>query len=73
MSEEFIISTETEECKLNRELSQIQRWFQENDWKPNKIITGEWTTHDQRWLDYLAERLIKRNRQDEIKNILNIE
>ena len=73
MSEEFIISTESEECKLHRELSQIQRWFVENDWKPNKIITGEWTTDDQRWLDYLAERAIKRSRQDEIKNILNIE
>lgn len=73
MSEEFIISTESEECKLNSELSKIQRWFKDNDWKPNKIVTGEWTTNDQRWLDYLAERIIKRNRQDEIKNILNIE
>jgi hypothetical protein len=37
-----------EEINLNVELEQIQNWFRENDWIPNKIITGEWEASDAR-------------------------
>ena len=52
------------------ELLFIQQWFIENDWIPNKILTGEWTTDDTRWKLYLNERFMKRKRQDEIKELL---
>lgn len=53
-----------------KELNDIHEWFNENDWKPNKIITGEWQIDDQRWIDYLNERAIKRARQDELNELL---
>ena len=53
------------------ELNSIQKWFTDNDWKPNKIVTGEWTTNDERWIGYLQERAIKRARQDELNNLLS--
>lgn len=53
------------------ELDEIKNWFFENDWKINKIITGEWNETDPRWVQYLEERSNKRNRQDEIELILN--
>jgi len=46
------------------ELQQIRKWFLENDYKVNKVITGEWEATDPRWLDYKKERAIKRARQD---------
>jgi hypothetical protein len=51
------------------EKQEIQNWFRETDWIPNKIITGEWQTNDVRWTNYIAERKIKRARQDEIDNL----
>ena len=53
------------------ELQEIKCWFTENDWKVNKIVIGEWSTTDNRWLDYLSERTIKRTRQDELNDLLN--
>jgi hypothetical protein len=55
---------------LKAELVYIQQWFKENDWKPNKIITGEWVSDDVRWKSYLLERQVKRTRQDEINELL---
>lgn len=52
------------------ELDEIQFWLSKNDWIPNKIITGEWETTDERWLQYLKERKIKRDRQDELKEVV---
>lgn len=52
------------------ELWEIQKWFSDNDWIVNKIVVGEWTTNDERWLNYLAERKVKRARQDELNQIL---
>ena len=54
------------------ELTEIYQWFVENDYIPNKIITGEWTETDKRWTDYLKERTAKRKRQDEIKALLGV-
>ena len=55
------------QTKIQNELKQINIWFQQNDYIPNKIITGEWTNNDKRWKDYLKERAAKRKRQDELK------
>ena len=55
---------------LRKELKEIQKWLADNDWKVNKIVTGEWTTYDERWTSYLIERTEKRNRQDEINELL---
>lgn len=52
------------------ELWEIQKWFSDNDWVVNKIVVGEWATNDERWLNYLAERKVKRKRQDELNQIL---
>ena len=56
---------------IKKELAEIQKWFFDNDWKINKIVIGEWTKDDERWTTYLEERQIKRNRQDELNQILN--
>ena len=53
------------------ELWEIQKWFSDNDWIVNKIVVGEWTTDDERWINYLAERKSKRARQDELLLIIN--
>ncbi len=53
------------------ELWEIQKWFSDNDWVVNKIVVGEWTIDDERWLNYLAERQVKRKRQDELLLIIN--
>ena len=53
-----------------QELNNIKAWFIDNDWKVNKIVIGEWQTTDQRWIDYLNERAIKRTRQDELVELL---
>ena len=53
------------------ELWEIQKWFSDNDWIVNKIVVGEWATNDERWLNYLAERKVKRARQDELLLIIN--
>ena len=52
------------------ELGEIQVWLSRNDWVPNKIITGEWEATDERWLQYLEERKVKRARQDELKEVV---
>lgn len=53
------------------ELCQIKQWLEDNDWKVNKIVVGEWSTDDERWINYLAERKVKRARQDELLLIIN--
>lgn len=55
---------------LELELLEIYRWFVDNDYIPNKIITNEWTTDDARWKLYLNERFMKRKRQDELNALL---
>lgn len=59
--------------QLNDELISITQWYKDHDYYPNKIITGEWLSTDQRWIDYLAERLVKRARYDEICELLNLD
>jgi hypothetical protein len=56
---------------LRYEALDIQQWLTENDWKVNKVFLGEWEETDERWLQYLKEREIKRNRLDEISKEQN--
>jgi len=56
--------------QLEKEQADILQWLLENDWKVNKIVVGEWTKEDPRWLSYLQERQVKRNRLEEIENVL---
>lgn len=56
--------------KLSDEMKEIQIWLELNDWVPNKIVTGEWDPADARWLDYLKQRKAKRERFDQLKEIL---
>jgi hypothetical protein len=51
---------------LKYEALEVQQWLTDNDWKVNKVFLGEWEETDERWLQYLKEREIKRNRLDEI-------
>ena len=57
--------------KYEKELAEIKQWFSTNDWKVNKIVIGEWERTDSRWLDYIAERTIKRERQDELNELIS--
>ena len=51
---------------LEAELYEIEMWLGANDWKVNKVVVGEWSNDDPRFTEYLSQRLIKRNRRDEI-------
>ena len=59
----------SKELKLDyqNELKQIKKWLFENDWKVNKVVLGEWTKEDNRWLEYISEREVKRARLDQIE------
>mgnify|MGYP000884187545 CR=1 FL=1 len=52
------------------ELKDIENWFASTDYMVNKIVVGEWEVTDPRWLEYKATRIIKRNRQDELRAFL---
>jgi len=70
---EYVSIKISQEELYRQELVSIQKWFHDNDWKINKIVIGEWTTEDARWITYLEERAIKRARQDELFVLLGIE
>ena len=53
-----------------KEQAEIHKWLEDNDWKVNKITLGEWLEDDPRVIEYKRERLIKRNRLDELEEIL---
>jgi len=55
---------------LQIELNQIKKWFYDTDYFPHKIITREWQENDERWVEYLAERQIKRARKDVLEELL---
>lgn len=52
-----------------KEIREIEKWFSDNDWKINKIVTGEWEATDARWVEYLAKRAEKRARQDFLEGL----
>lgn len=55
---------------LLHELKEIREWFTSTDYIPNKVIVGEWTPEDPRFVEYRKKRKTMRARQDEIKNAL---
>lgn len=56
--------------KAKHEKRIILKWLADNDWKINKIVIGEWTVNDTRWIEYLNERFVKRQRLDEVSALL---
>ena len=65
------LSLKETELKYTNELNEIRLWLKNNDWIPNKIITNEWEDTDPRWIEYLSERADKRERQDELNELLS--
>ena len=59
--------------KLYAELGEIEAWLSSNDYKILKFVVGEWTAVTPKWIKYLAERKEKRNRQNELQELLGIE
>jgi len=59
-----------EKQKLEKEQADIMQWLADNDWKVNKVVVGEWSKEDPRWISYLQERQIKRSRLQEIEDTL---
>ena len=57
--------------EAKKELKEILAWFKETDYYPNKIITGEWSSDCAKWVNYLSERAIKRQRYDELMGVIN--
>lgn len=65
-------------CKLlpplRREKKLALKWLADHDYYINKVFLGEWANDEPRFLEYLAERQIKRSRIDEIdREIFQIE
>lgn len=58
------------QINYEQELSEIDSWFASTDYIPNKVIVGEWETTDPRFIEYKQQRLIKRNRRDELIDLL---
>ena len=72
----LIPNDNTQELLVNnarQEKAEILKWLADNDWKVNKVFIGEWEKDDKRWIEYLENRNIKRERLDEIENILKEE
>lgn len=55
-----------EKQAIYNQLALIKKWFADTDYYVNKIITGEWSTDDIRWQNYLKERKVKRDLQDSL-------
>ncbi len=53
------------------ELAQIDVWFTSTDYIPNKVIVGEWSEDDERFVKYKAERAKKRARRDELETFIH--
>lgn len=46
------------------EIKEIEKWFTDRDYIANKIVFGEWSKADPRYVDYVLERGVKRARLD---------
>lgn len=63
----------TEQSILLNELSSIINWFRRTDYISLKVVRGNWSKDDERYLEYLSEYDMKKTRKDEIEEILGIE
>lgn len=50
-----------------KEMAEIKRWLNENDYIINKHILGEYTDDDERWVNYLEQRAEKLARYNELE------
>lgn len=58
--------------ETKRRLSEIQKWFRDTDWIVNKVVVGEWSMDDPRWIDYLNQRKTMREEQDFLNDWGNV-
>lgn len=58
--------------ETKRRLNEIQKWFRDTDWIVNKIVVGEWSMDDPRWIDYLNQRKAMREEQDFLNDWGNV-
>ena len=56
--------------RLQIEKNTIKAWLQENDYKINKHLLGEYADDDVRWVEYLQERSVKLARYNDIEHEL---
>lgn len=50
----------------NKRLTEIQKWFNNNDWLINKVYLGEWDESDPRFVEYLEKRAQLRKEHEEL-------
>ncbi len=58
---------------LQQELQSIHQWFEDTDYIVLKVFRGNWLETDERYVEYKAEYIVKKNRMDEITAILEEE
>lgn len=59
---------EIESAKI--ELAEIKKWFDDTDYIPLKVIRGNWSANDTRYIEYCAEYNHKKARKDTLELIL---
>lgn len=52
------------------EIKQIEEWFAKTDYLPNKIVRGEWSEDDPRWIDYKKTAKAKAERLEELRKLV---
>lgn len=53
------------------EIQDIEQWFKDHDYIINKMVLGEWSTTDPRFIDYVTARALKRARLDSLLALFN--
>jgi len=49
------------------EIKEIEQWFAKTDYLPHKIIRGEWSEDDPRWIEYKKTAKLKAKRLEELR------
>jgi hypothetical protein len=52
------------------EIKEIELWFQKTDYFANKVIRGEWSQNEPKWVAYKQEALIKSKRLEELRELV---
>ena len=55
------------------ELRVLQQWLNDNDYKVNKHLLGEYADDDERWTTYLQDRQVKLSRYNELEQLLTVD
>jgi hypothetical protein len=56
--------------RLKTEAKEIRDWFKATDYLPNKIIRGEWSETEPKWIAYKQECRVKALRLEELNKII---